>query len=1071
MTDNKQSMAGLTTAEAKRLQQQYGRNEITPQKKEGFFKKLFHIVCEPMFLLLIAAAIIYFILGEPRDGAIMLIFVIGIISIDVIQEWKTDRTLNALKELSAPQITVIRDGSETIISSTDLVPGDLMLIYEGVKIPADGVVVKCNDLCVEESSLTGEAEGVWKVASRSTEDVWKMDSEEAEGTNDYWHKDYCYAGTLVTQGTGTVLIDKIGASTEYGKIGINVAAAPDRPTPLQKQTGRLVKTCAGIAGVLFALVGVATYINIPDKTFSDRLIESILAGITLTMAMIPEEFPVILTVFLSMGAWRLAKKQSLIRRLPSVETLGSVSVLCVDKTGTITMNKMTVQETWTPGSDEHTLIETMGLGCETEAYDPMEKAMLAHCDSKGISREYLFNGELIREYPFTHELKMMGHVWRRNGRIVLAAKGSPEQILLMCNLTERDREFTENKITEMSKEGLRVIAVAVSTPASEEEIPSSLIECRLELCGLIGLADPPRESVKSDIEICRRAGIRVVMITGDNEITASSIAKKIGVEHDGNIITGDMLNEMTDNELREAVKEVSIFSRVIPEHKMRIVKALKENGEIVAMTGDGVNDAPALKYADIGIAMGKRGSEVSREAADLVLMDDNFTTIIETVKDGRRIYDNIRKAVGYVFTIHIPIALASLLAPFLGIAPAELMLLPLHIVLLELIIDPTCSIVLERQPAEAGIMSRRPRNPKDKLLNTRALLKSIIQGLAIFAASFGTYYTVLSANLSDASIARAMGLTVIILSNLFLVQVNCSERDFIVQTIANLIKDRVMWAGNIGSLLMLVVILYTPLSGYLKLAPLTAEQFFTSAAIAAAAVLWYEMVKLIKWIRRGRIIEKVIYSIAMLRSSKTLIRRYGNHFWIGFKKRSKDELLMILAHTPDIGKSIFSFNYKFGPAYIAWYKTFMELGLGQQETWENIWVMNENLVTVIPKFLMHFTGKTYINGFREKAAEHVERQFRNELHPYDWRVSYREINNNSFELDITECGIKKLAHDFDAEGLLPGICRMDYLFSHLMGNGFERTKTLGDGDDCCNCRYQIIGTCEWLPEKGFQERR
>ena len=282
----------------------------------------------------------------------MLIFVIGIISIDVIQEWKTDKTLNALKDLSAPHVTVVRDGEETVIASADLVPGDLMLIHEGVKIPADGNVVKCNDLCVDESSLTGEAEGVWKVTV-----------ENADPQSDYWRKDYCYAGTLVTQGTATVLVDKIGTHTEYGKIGMNVAAAPDDPTPLQKQTGKLVKTCAGIAAVLFALVGVVTWFNIPDHDFKDRIIESILAGITLAMAMIPEEFPVILTVFLSMGAWRLAKKQSLVRKLPSVETLGSVSVLCVDKTGTITMNRMTVQETWALDGDEHTLIETMGLGC------------------------------------------------------------------------------------------------------------------------------------------------------------------------------------------------------------------------------------------------------------------------------------------------------------------------------------------------------------------------------------------------------------------------------------------------------------------------------------------------------------------------------------------------------------------------------------------------------------------------------------------------------------------------------------------------------------------------------------
>ncbi|MEA4813536.1 MAG: cation-translocating P-type ATPase [Oscillospiraceae bacterium] len=838
MTDNRKSMAGLSSADAKRLQQQYGKNELTPQKKETFFKKALHIICEPMFLLLIVAATIYFFLGEPRDGAIMLIFVIGMISIDIIQELKTDKTLNALKDLSAPHVKVIRDSGETMIASVDLVPGDLMLIYEGVKIPADGVVVRCNDLCVEESSLTGETEGVWKIPH-----------EGGEPSNDYWRKDYCYAGTLVTQGTGTILVDKIGVETEYGKIGQNVAAAPDEPSPLQKQTGRLVKTCAVIAGVLFALVGVITYFNLSDHAFGARLTESILSGITLAMAMIPEEFPVILTVFLSMGAWRLAKKQSLVRKLPSVETLGSVSVLCVDKTGTITMNQMAVQETWVPNGDEHTLIETMGLGCETDAYDPMEKAMLAYCDSHGISKEHLFSGELISEYAFTNELKMMGHVWRRNGGLVIAAKGSPERILTICNLTEVERESTEQKITEMSKEGLRVIAVATATPASVEDVPAGITECSLDLCGLIGLADPPRESVKDDIAVCRRAGIRVVMITGDNGITAASIARKIGMEHCDNIITGDMLNEMSDDELRDAVKDVSIFSRVIPEHKMRIVKAFKENGEIVAMTGDGVNDAPALKYADIGIAMGKRGSEVSREAADLILMDDNFTTIVETVRDGRRIYDNIRKAVGYVFTIHIPIAFTSLLAPILGVAPAALMLLPLHVVLLELLIDPTCSIVLERQPAEADIMTRRPRDPQAKLLDGRLLTKSLIQGLAVFAASFGIYFTVLAGNPANAPVARAMGLVVIMLSNLLLVQVNSSDRDFAFQSITRLVKDGVMWAANIGTILMLAMILYTPLSHLLKLAPLTAGQFFGSAGIAAAAVLWYEIVKLINRIR------------------------------------------------------------------------------------------------------------------------------------------------------------------------------------------------------------------------------
>ncbi len=835
MTEQKnQNLEGLTSEQAKKLQEQFGKNELATVKKQSFISKAIHIVLEPMFLLLIVASIIYFILGEPRDGVIMLIFVIGIISIEIIQEWKTDKTLNALKDLSAPHVTVIRDAKEQIILSEDLVPNDLMIINEGVKIPADGIVVKANDLCVDESSLTGESIGVWKVT---------VDNADKNNT-DYWRKDYCYAGTLVTQGSAAILVDKIGSNTEYGKIGINVASAPDRPTPLEKQTNSIVKTCAIIAGVLFILVTVITYFNIPDHKLTDRIIESILSGITLAMAMIPEEFPVILTVFLSMGAWRLAKKQSLVHKLTSVETLGAVSVLCVDKTGTITMNKMAVQDTWAIDDDNYKLCEIMGLGCETDAYDPMEKAMLLHCESIGISKDHLFGGELISEYAFTNELKMMGHVWRHDGGIVIAAKGSPENILTICKLTDEQIKQIENKINEMSKIGLRVIAVGTMNPKSDSDIPDNITDCNLTFLGLIGLADPPRESVKEDIKMCNKAGVRVVMITGDNGITASSIAKQIGMKNSDKIITGDELNNMSDSELGERVHDVNIFSRVLPEHKMRIVKAFKENGEVVAMTGDGVNDAPALKYADIGIAMGKRGSEVAREAADLILMDDNFSTIVHTIEDGRRIYDNIKKAIGYVFTIHIPIAFASLFAPLLNINPASLLLLPVHVVLLELIIDPTCSIVLERQPAESNIMDRKPRNPKEKILTAGVLTKSILQGLAIFIASFGTYYMFINQQPENAQLARTMGLSIIMIANLFLVQVNSSNYDNAFKSMKYLIKDKVMWAVIIGTVAGLLLMLYTPLNRILNLAPLSLSQFFIAIGIAAISVLWYEIVKI-----------------------------------------------------------------------------------------------------------------------------------------------------------------------------------------------------------------------------------
>ncbi len=835
MTEQKnQNLEGLTSEQAKKLQEQFGKNELATVKKQSFISKVIHIVLEPMFLLLIVASIIYFILGEPRDGVIMLIFVIGIISIEIIQEWKTDKTLNALKDLSAPHVIVIRDGKEQTILSEDLVPTDLMIINEGVKIPADGEVIKASDLCVDESSLTGESVGVWKVT---------VDNADKNNT-DYWRKDYCYAGTLVTQGSATILVDKIGSNTEYGKIGINVASAPDSPTPLEKQTNSIVKTCAIIAGILFILVTVITYFNIPDHKFTDRIIESILSGITLAMAMIPEEFPVILTVFLSMGAWRLAKKQSLVHKLSSVETLGAVSVLCVDKTGTITMNKMAVQDTWAIDDDNYNLCEIMGLGCETDAYDPMEKAMLLHCESIGISKDHLFGGELISEYAFTNELKMMGHVWRHDGEIVIAAKGSPESILTICKLSDEQRKQIENKINEMSREGLRVIAVGTMNPKSESDIPDNITDCKLTFLGLIGLADPPRESVKEDIKMCNKAGVRVVMITGDNGITASSIAKQIGMKDSDNIITGDELNNMTDSELMERVHDANIFSRVLPEHKMRIVKAFKENGEVVAMTGDGVNDAPALKYADIGIAMGKRGSEVAREAADLILMDDNFSTIVHTIEDGRRIYDNIKKAIGYVFTIHIPIAFASLFAPLLNISPASLLLLPVHVVLLELIIDPTCSIVLERQPAESNIMDRKPRDPNEKILTAGVLTKSILQGLAIFIASFGTYYMLIKQQPENPQLARTMGLSIIMIANLFLVQVNSSNYDNAFKTMKYLIKDKVMWAVIIGTVAGLLLMLYTPLNRILNLAPLSLSQFFIAVGIAAVSVLWYEIVKI-----------------------------------------------------------------------------------------------------------------------------------------------------------------------------------------------------------------------------------
>ncbi|MCL2882167.1 MAG: cation-translocating P-type ATPase [Coriobacteriia bacterium] len=854
---NKQDISkGLTSQQAAELQKEFGRNELSPEKKKSFFLKALGILREPMFILLIAAAFVYFLLGEPRDGSIMLVFVVAVIGIEIFQEWRTDQTLDALKNLSAPTATVIRDGAEIKIPSVDLVPGDLLLVTEGVKIPADGAILKASDLRVDESSLTGESVGVWKVVADRKGDKGsgtlsfgdKVPDPLSPVSEDYWRRDYCYAGTLVTQGSATILVDKIGAQTEYGKIGTHIAEAPERPTPLEKQISRVVKVCVLIAVVFCTLAVVITYFNLAHMLPKNRLIDSVLAGITLAMAMIPEEFPVVLTVFLSMGAWRLARKHSLIRRLPALETLGAISVLCVDKTGTITQNRMTVTQCWSPTGNDEVLTETMGLACETETYDPMEQAMLRFCEERGITTSHLFDAatsQFISEYAFTDETKMMGHVWVHEGRLTIAAKGSPESILAICELTPHERQAADEQLRVLSERGLRVIAVASAHPASREALPASLPDCRLALAGLIGLADPPREGVAADIAQCQQAGIRVVMITGDNGLTASAIAAQVGTANADQVCTGADLAQLNDEELCERVKTVNIFSRVLPADKMRIVKAFRANGAIVAMTGDGVNDAPALKYADIGIAMGKRGSEVSREAADLILLDDNFATITATVKDGRRIYENIRKAIGYIFTIHIPIMFTALLAPLLHLKPAELMLLPAHVLLLELIIDPTCSIVFERQPAERDIMDRPPRDPAEGILSRAVLVKSLLQGLCVFAASFGLYYYSLRTG-APAPVARAMGLCVVFIANLFLVQVNSSNTAPVTATFKYLIGDRVILIVNAATLIGIAVILYTPLAGLFQLAPLRIVQVLVVIAAAAVSVFWYEIVKAVQ---------------------------------------------------------------------------------------------------------------------------------------------------------------------------------------------------------------------------------
>lgn len=809
----------LSTDEAASRLRTYGYNGLTPEKKHGFFIQLRGVLSEPMFLLLFGTAFLYFALGEPRDGSIMVFFVVVIASISIYQEWRTDKTLSALRQLSAPKVRVIRNNELTAVDSREVVPGDLVIVEEGERIAADCKIVEMYDLGIDESMLSGEAEVVWKTLTPDTTE------------DGHWRRDCCYAGTTVTQGSALLEVKATGVNSEYGKIGADLAQIAPQTTPLEKQMRQLVKLCALIGVGLFIMVFIVTYMH------NNSLLGGVLAGITLAMAMIPEEFPVILMIFLATGAWRLAKKNALIRRMPIVETLGSITALCVDKTGTLTMNQMTVQTTEVfDDISSMRLLEHAVLACETEPYDPMEKAILAYADTQGVNVPATFAKKLMREYPFSSESKMMAHVWEHPSGQLLTAKGSPESILPLCGFNEQESKRITAMQENMTNAGLRVIAVATAVAS---DFPSALTDVHLNLSGLIGLADPPRAAVPAAIQTCKHAGIRVIMITGDNGSTAQSIAAKIHMEQSDFSITGPNLETLNDGELRVQARKTNIFSRVTPRHKMRIVKALKDDGEIVAMTGDGVNDAPALKYADIGIAMGKRGTGVAREAADMILLEDDFSTIVDTIRDGRRIYDNIKKAISYVFIIHIPIALIALSTPLLHL---PVLLLPIHIVLLELIIDPTCSIIFERQPAEPDIMERAPRPAKSSLVDNRQMAKAIIQGLSVFIAAFGSYFWLLKTG-SSVETARTATLAILGIANLLLVHVNHSHRQYAWKALLRQ-RDKVTLTVNLAIIIALALIIYAPFGNVVaKTTPLSCEQLITVIVIAFSATYWWEIVK------------------------------------------------------------------------------------------------------------------------------------------------------------------------------------------------------------------------------------
>ena len=820
MKDNKKDLlkrfVGLTKEEVINSKEKYGVNKLEDKKKQPLILKILSIFKEPMFLLLIIAASIYFIVGEYRDGIIMLIFVLAICLIEYIQETKTDKALEELNKLSALNVKVIREGKEEVISSEEVVVGDIVLLEEGDSVPADGKLLYTQSLGVNESSLTGESLVVYKNCK--------------EDNNNHFKLNMCYSGTNVTNGLGVIEIVSVGKNTEFGRIGESLKEIEKERTPLEKQINKLVFICTIISFIVFLLTIVINYINHPELVFSKRIIEAILAGVTIAMATIPEEIPVVLTVFLAMGAWDLTKKKTITRNMKTIETLGAVNVLCTDKTGTLTENKMKVQYVY---EYSDTFLETSYLSCPLVAYDPMEIAIKEYCKLKN---DINYGEKITKEYAFTPETKMTGQVWDNK---LLCVKGAYESVLPLCNLDKKKYEEIKKKIDEYSNEGFRVLAVARNN--SLKNIPNSLFEAKLTFEGLIALYDPPRFGVKTSLNECYSAGIRVIMITGDNGETAKGIAKKINLANYDEVITGNELENMSDEELFEKAKTVNIFARVYPNHKMRIVNALQKDNKIVAMTGDGVNDAPALKKADVGIAMGKRGTNVAKESADLILLDDNFNTIVKAIENGRTIYHNIRKAISYVIAIHIPIALLSLFVPVFKLPT---LLLPIHVMLLELLIDPTSSIVFQRIKPSSDIMQEKPRNINEAILNVKNAISSISQGLLIFLVVFITYFLLIHNNITT-NLSITVSYAILVLS-IMLITYQLRGNDFTLKAFVKSFKDKVSLIVNVGVIIGLTMFVYIPFFNTVaNTIPLELKWWLLIIGLVLLAILPFDIFKVI----------------------------------------------------------------------------------------------------------------------------------------------------------------------------------------------------------------------------------
>ncbi len=758
---NKPGSGGLSEAEAARRLQRDGPNLLPQADRRNRWRIIGAVLVEPMLLLLLAAAGVYILLGDPREAAVLGASVVLVIGLTVHQEFKSERALQALRDLSSPRASVLRDGHVHSLAARDLVVGDLIFIAEGDRVPADARLLSDSDLVLDESMLSGESVPV----SRSAGDP---DGEAR----------IVHASTLVVRGRGTAEVTAVGARTTVGGIGTALRSVRAPRTPMQREMRSTV--------LLFAALGVGTSVLVTllyGATRGDWL-QAVLAGITLAMANIPEEFPVVLAVFLALGAWRMARHKALVRRPPAIEALGSVTVLCTDKTGTLTENRMSLVEL--AAGDEHVaptgalsprlhaLLSCGDAASPAQSLDPMERAIAAamaqHTSADGPESQ----GARIREYPFSSETLSTTHVWRPPGAAWLrvCCKGAPEAVATLCGVDAEERAAILREVGAMARRGLRVIATAEGRWDGEPgTLPAAPGGFALEWRGLLGLADPLRQGVREAVDEARQAGVRVVMLTGDHVETARAIAEQAGLARTGEVLLGSALEDLEGAQLYQRARNVDVFARVKPAHKLRLVDSLREGGQVVAMTGDGVNDAPALAAAHVGVAMGGRGTDVAREAASIVLLDDNFVTVVKAIRHGRAIYDNILRAIRYILAVHVPITGLALLPLLVG---GPLVLTPLHVVVLEMIIDPAATLVFEREPADPDIMRRPPRAPGQRLLDAKTLLASLAQGGIVLAVVAVLYLVGWERGLEAPQLAAA-SFTALVAGNLGLIVLNRAD--------------------------------------------------------------------------------------------------------------------------------------------------------------------------------------------------------------------------------------------------------------------------------------------------------